>query len=171
MSDKQISAPCGGMYINSNHFKIKNKTLHLHENVTNALANEDGEVGFLTEPFRYSTEEQETSKLSWDGKPIYTKMIQFTRDPSVQVAVDLNIPDVDVIWIVEANYVIGNMNTTTLPYITLTPAGEINALICYIHQNSKKVVSEWLRNEEYTSSGTIRLIVEYTKTTDAPNMD
>lgn len=124
------------------------------------------ETGYLTEAPQYSLAEQLTPKLWVDGKPIYTKTIQFQRDASEQVAVDLGIPDFDTIRIVEADYIINNANITTLPWVTITPAGDFNALVCYIHKASKKIVSEWLKSEEYTTAGTIRVIVEYTKTTD-----
>lgn len=124
------------------------------------------ETGYLTEAPQYSLAEQLTPKLWVDGKPIYTKTIQFQRDASEQAAVDLGISDFDTIRIVEADYIINNANITTLPWVTITPAGDFNALVCYIHKASKKIVSEWLKSEEYTTAGTIRVIVEYTKTTD-----
>ena len=157
---------------------INNKITNLTQTITTLQSNltdlehqvSEIDVGYQTKSFRYSTEEQLTDKLSWDGKPVYTKTFQYGQNSASQKAVDLNIDNLDVIWIAEANYVINNMNTTVLPWVVLTPTGEMNALVCYIHDKGGKLVSEWLRDEDYVSTGTIRVIVEYTKTTDPIDM-
>lgn len=110
----------------------------------------------------YSTSETNTGKKWIDGKPIYRKVIQYTKTTNTEEDLtlsDYGITDVDNIWLNQNSFIKTNNNE----YKTVNNY-ESSSYITYCTFPSS--TSFRLGSNSQYARGTWNLIMEYTKTTD-----